>query len=114
MQIIKRPADSILKEQAHGGSGARKVFATSEHTEGNHLDAVTYGFLPAGSSFDWHSHDEIDEIMIVLSGKGTVSDRDGDYSYSEGDVYIFPANIEHKIHNHSDTENQMIFVRIFE
>ena len=69
--------------------------------------------MPAGSSFDWHSHDEIDEIMIVLSGKGTVSDRDGDYSYSEGDVYIFPANIEHKIHNHSDTENQMIFVRIF-
>lgn len=112
MKIIKRPAVSIEKEQAHGGSGSRKVFATSEYTKGNNLDAITHGFLPGGAKFDWHSHADIDEVMIVLAGSGIVSDRDGDYSYDPGDVFIFPANIEHKIFNPSEAEHEMIFVRM--
>lgn len=112
MKIIKRLAKSIEKEQAHGGSGSRKVFATSEYTKGNNLDAITHGFLPAGAKFDWHSHIDIDEVMIVIKGSGIVSDLDGDYNYNPGDVFIFPANIEHKISNPSDAEHEMIFVRI--
>lgn len=112
MKIIKRPAESIPKESAHGGSGVRKVFATKEHTSGDNLDAITHGFLPAGATFDWHSHDGIDEVMIVLTGEGEVSDRDGNYGYKSGDVFIFPANVEHMIHNPSQNEHEMIFVRV--
>jgi quercetin dioxygenase-like cupin family protein len=112
MKVIKRSSKEIPREEAHGGSGARKVYASQDHLKSLHFEAMTHGFLPAGQSFDWHEHDDIEEIMTVLKGKGKVSDEDGEYDYSPGDVYIFPANTQHKIHNPSVQEHEMIFVRI--
>ena len=50
--------------------------------------------------------------MVVLRGQGTVSDEDGDYSYAPGDVFVYPANTQHKITNNSDEEHEMLFVRV--
>ncbi|MBP7018542.1 cupin domain-containing protein [Candidatus Saccharibacteria bacterium] len=112
MKIIKRPANSIDKEEAHGGSGARKLYATSDHLQSSSFEAMTYGYLPAGKTFDWHDHEDIEEIMVVIKGAGEVHDRDGVYEYALGDVFIYPANTEHKIHNPTDYEHEMIFVRV--
>ena len=112
MKIIKRANKEIQKEDAHGGSGARKVYAAAEHVSSDNLEAITHGFLPAGKTFDWHDHAGIEEVMIVLSGSGKVSDEEGEYDYAAGDVYIFPPSIQHKIHNQSDEEHEMIFVRV--
>ena len=112
MKIIKRSADEIPKEEAHGGSGARKVFADKTHLKSQHFEAMTHGYLPAGKSFDWHEHEDIEEIMVVLKGEGTVGDEDGEYDYAPDDVFIFPANTQHKIQNPTDQEHEMIFVRI--
>ncbi len=111
MKVIKRNAQDIPKEEAHGGAGARKVYASSDHLAGTNLEAMTHGYLPAGKTFDWHHHDGVEEIMVVLKGSGEVHDEDGIYGYSAGDVFIFPANIEHKIHNPTGEEHEMIFVR---
>jgi quercetin dioxygenase-like cupin family protein len=112
MRIIKRNATDIAVEEAHGGSGSRKVYADAVMSQNGNLDAITHGFLPGGSTFDWHEHDGIDEIMIVVHGKGIVADRDGEYEYSVGDTFIFPANTEHMIANPTDHEHEMIFVRV--
>ena len=112
MKIIKRAAEDIPKEEAHGGSGARKVFASADLLESNNLDAMTHGFLPAGNSFDWHDHVSIEEIMFVIKGLGRVFDEDGAYEYKPGDVFIFPANTKHKITDDSQEEHEMIFVRV--
>jgi mannose-6-phosphate isomerase-like protein (cupin superfamily) len=112
MKVIKRSAGDIPKEEAHGGSGARKVYVVPEHLKNQHFEAMTHGFLPAGKSFDWHEHKNIEEIMVVLKGAGKVSDDEGEYDYAPGDVYIFPANTQHKIQNPSAEEHEMIFVRI--
>lgn len=114
MKIIKRSNNSIQKEEAHAGAGARKVLASSEYMQGEKLEAMTYGYLPAGRTFDWHEHTDIEEIMVVMKGEGEVYDEDGMYSYAPGDVFIFPANTQHKIHNSSDHEHEMIFVRILQ
>ena len=68
MKIIKRPASTILKEEAHGGSGARKVWASPEHLKSTHFEMMTYGYLPAGKTFDWHDHTDIEEVMAWKSG----------------------------------------------
>ncbi|HEY4964597.1 MAG TPA: cupin domain-containing protein [Candidatus Saccharimonadales bacterium] len=112
MKIIKRSHDQISKEEAHGGSGSRKVYASSEHLESTSFEMMTHGYLPRGKSFDWHDHNNIEEIMIVLHGSGEVHDEDGIYTYESGDVFVFPANIKHKIHNPTKSEHEMIFVRI--
>jgi len=50
--------------------------------------------------------------MIVLKSTGKVMDKDGTYEYSEGDVFVFPANVQHKIYNDSNNEHEMIFMRV--
>lgn len=112
MKIIKRLDGDIVKEQAHGGSGARKVLASRDHLESASFEAMTHGWLPAGKVFDWHEHANTEEIMVVLKGHGEVYDEDGMYEYAPGDVYIFPANTQHKIHNPSNNEHEMLFVRV--
>lgn len=112
MKIIKRSANEIDKEEAHGGSGARKVYASPDHLKSQHFEMMTHGFLPAGKTFDWHDHPDVEEIMVVLSGKGEVHDEDGVYDYETGDVFIFPADTQHKIHNPSNIEHEMVFVRV--
>lgn len=112
MKIIKRPNTDIKKEEAHGGSGARKVIASTDYLKSTNLEAMTYGYLPAGKTFDWHEHENIEEIMLVLNGEGEVHDEDGLYAYGPGDVFIYPANTQHKIHNPTDYEHEMIFVRV--
>lgn len=100
------------REEAHGGSGTRKVYASPEHLESMHLEMMTHGFLPGGKTFDWHDHADVEEVMVVLNGEGEVHDEDGAYQYAAGDVFIFPANIKHKIHNPTDYEHEMVFVRV--
>ena len=112
MKIIKRSHSDIPIEDAHGGSGARKVYANSDHLESRHFEAMTYGYLPSGNVFDWHEHKDTEEIMVVLKGKGIVSDEDGEYDYAPGDVFVYPANTQHKITNNSDEEHEMLFVRV--
>jgi quercetin dioxygenase-like cupin family protein len=112
MKIIKRPSSTIQKEQAHGGSGTRKVYASPDHLKSVYFEMMTHGFIPAGQAYDWHDHTDIEEIMVVLKGEGEVSDEDGNYNYAPGDVFIFPANIKHKIANTSEEEHEMIFVRV--
>lgn len=112
MKIIKRSKSEILLEEAHGGSGARKIYVNSEHVESRHFEAMTHGYLPAGNVFDWHEHKDTEEIMVVLKGKGLVSDSDGEYEYAPGDVFVYPANTQHKITNNSDEEHEMLFVRV--
>ena len=112
MKITKRSVVDIKKEPAHGGSGDRKVYASPAHLKSAHFEMMTHGFIPAGQAYDWHDHPGVEEIMVVLKGEGVVSDEDGEYSYVPGDVFIFPADTQHKITNPSDGEHEMIFVRV--
>lgn len=112
MKIIKRPATEIHKESAHGGSGSRKVYASPAHMASPHFEAMTHGWIPAGQAYDWHDHPDVEEIMVVVHGSGIVSDDDGDYPYAPGDVFVFPADTQHRIHNPTDEEHEMIFVRV--
>jgi Uncharacterized conserved protein, contains double-stranded beta-helix domain len=75
---------------------------------------MTYGYLPAGAKFAWHFHEYINEVMVVLKGSGIVKDKDGEYEYKPGDVFIYPKNVEHEIENNSSEEHEYIFVRVKE
>lgn len=112
MKIIVKNANTILLEQAHGGAGSRKLYIDDKQSPSGRVQGMTHGWLPAGKSFDWHDHTDIEEIMYVLKGSGTVEDRDGSYRYEEGTMCVFPANTEHRIVNDSDDEHEFIFLRL--
>ncbi len=112
MKIIKKSHEVFAREDAHGGSGGRKLLLTDNEVK--NVQAMTHGFLPAGASFAWHNHENMNEVMLVLKGQGTVRDEDGIYPYSAGDVFVFPNGVFHEIENASDEEHEYIFVRIYE
>jgi len=112
MKIIKKSHGTFVREDAHGGSGGRKLLLADN--EMKNVQGMTHGFLPAGATFEWHMHEKMNEVMIVLKGEGTVRDEDGIYPYSVGDVFIFAKGVFHEIKNTSAEEHEYIFIRIYE
>ena len=108
--FTKRNLKEIPIEEAHGGRGSRQLLFTQSHLNGNSLDAITKGFLPANSVFDWHNHIDIDEMFIVLKGKGKFYCEKEETDYAEGDVFSTPANLSHKIEATEDSE--FYFIRV--
>ena len=112
MKVIKTANSKFKREDAHGGSGGRILLLSDR--EMKNVQGMTYGYLPGGSMFAWHSHEEMNEVMYVLKGSGTVRDGDGTYDYQPGDLFVFPAGIMHEIANPSEEEHEFIFVRVYQ
>ena len=45
--------------------------------------------------FVWHTHDETDELFLVMDGVLTIQLRDGDVMLTAGQLYVVPRGVEH-------------------
>ncbi len=45
--------------------------------------------------FVWHSHDETDELFLVLDGDLTIQLSDGDVTLGPGELFVVPRGVEH-------------------
>ena len=45
--------------------------------------------------FVWHTHDDTDELFLVLDGELTIQLRDGDVSLRQGQLFVVPRGVEH-------------------
>ncbi len=45
--------------------------------------------------FTWHSHEDTDELFLVIAGRLTIQLRDGDVSLGPGQLYVVPQGVEH-------------------
>lgn len=45
--------------------------------------------------FVWHTHEETDELFLVVSGRLTIRLRDGDVVLAPGELYVVPRGVEH-------------------
>lgn len=45
--------------------------------------------------FLWHTHEETDELFLVLKGRLTIKQRDGNVTLEEGELYVVPRGVEH-------------------
>ena len=46
--------------------------------------------------FVWHSHDDTDEVFIVLDGGMCIQFRDGRVDLKSGEMFVVPKGVEHK------------------
>ena len=46
--------------------------------------------------FIWHSHQDTDEVFIVIAGSLAIYLRDGEVLLKEGEMYVVPKGVEHK------------------
>ncbi|MDT5148325.1 MAG: hypothetical protein QOI01_58 [Mycobacterium sp.] len=45
--------------------------------------------------FVWHTHDDTDELFLVVSGELRIQLRDGDVVLRPGQLFVVPRGIEH-------------------
>lgn len=45
--------------------------------------------------FVWHTHDDTDELFLVIEGSLTIKLRDGDVTLGPGQLYVVPRGVEH-------------------
>ncbi len=111
---VKKSLSSIPREDAHGGAGMRQVlFDKSENFVSPQFEAMTKGFLPPGASYDWHEHKNVDELFIVMEGKGVVEYADGSrFDYESGDVFYSPAGLSHRLINTDGKDSVFFFIRL--
>jgi mannose-6-phosphate isomerase-like protein (cupin superfamily) len=46
--------------------------------------------------FVWHSHDDTDEVFIVLEGEMSIAFRDGSVDLKAGEMFVVPKGAEHR------------------
>ncbi|MEM7244768.1 MAG: cupin domain-containing protein [Acidobacteriota bacterium] len=46
--------------------------------------------------FDWHHHEDEDELFLVLKGRLTMELRDGPIVLEEGQMHVVPRGVEHR------------------
>ncbi|SIO12506.1 Mannose-6-phosphate isomerase, cupin superfamily [Parasphingorhabdus marina DSM 22363] len=46
--------------------------------------------------FDWHHHEDEDELFLVVSGTMRMGLRSGDVDVGEGEFIIIPRGVEHR------------------
>lgn len=110
---FKKNISEIPVEEAHGGSGKKKLILSKADQISNQLHAMTKGFLLKNGCFDWHDHDDIDEFFLVIKGTGIVEFEDGTtMEYKTEDIIYMPSNIKHKMTAKEDSE--FYFIRIKE
>lgn len=45
--------------------------------------------------FVWHTHDDTDELFLVIDGELTIQLRDGDVALGPGQLFVVPQGVEH-------------------
>ena len=45
--------------------------------------------------FVWHTHEDTDELFLVISGRLTLQLRDGDVVLGPGELFVVPRGVEH-------------------
>lgn len=109
-KFIKLKINDVPLEEAHGGSGRRKMLLRHEHVSSKHWEAITKGFLDKGGVFDWHEHEDSDEVFIVLKGKGEYFCEDERVIFAVDDIFMTPAKLKHKIV--ADDDCEFYFIRV--
>ena len=51
--------------------------------------------VKVNGEFVWHSHDETDELFLVVKGRLRIKQRDREIQLGEGEIYVVPRGVEH-------------------
>jgi mannose-6-phosphate isomerase-like protein (cupin superfamily) len=61
--------------------------------------SVNWVEVPAGASEEFRSHEEAEQVYVVVKGTGTMSATGDSQSLGEGDLVMIPPATDHSITN---------------
>lgn len=77
---------------------AQKLSSFSEHWTPKviaRLNDYEIKVVKLKGEFVWHTHDDTDELFLVMDGELVIQLRDGDVTLRPGQMFIVPRGVEH-------------------
>lgn len=91
----------------HSGTFNRRLVEPEDGIE--HLEVII-GEMEPGGDADPHLHEEIEQIMYILTGKMFVNIEGKEKVLSEGDVVIIPKKAMHEVKNAGDSNLRFVLI----
>lgn len=104
VQVIN--LEDAEKIDLSGGSWSRMVL--NRETVSGNQSSLGYSVFTPGTETAPVSH-EVEELAIVLSGRGELRLDDAVVAYGPGDALLIPAGIWHAVANTGDEDVIMVF-----
>jgi len=60
------------------------------------LNGYQFKLAKVKDEFVWHTHEDTDEVFIVIEGSIKIEFRDGDVNLNEGEMFVLPKGVENK------------------
>ena len=73
--------------------------------------SVTWLEIPAGAEQTLHSHEEAEQVYVVVRGSGTMSVAGDTQRVGEGDLILVPPATDHAVVNDGDGELACVSVQ---
>ena len=73
--------------------------------------SVNWLEVPAGASEELRSHEEAEQVYVVVKGSGTMSATGDTQSLSEGDLVLIPPATEHSVANDGSSPLALVSVQ---
>jgi mannose-6-phosphate isomerase-like protein (cupin superfamily) len=73
--------------------------------------SVTWLEVPAGASEELRSHEEAEQVYVVVKGIGTMSATGDTQALAEGDLVLIPPATEHSVANDGDDVLALVSVQ---
>lgn len=77
---------------------AEKFSLFSEHWSPKvvaRLNGYEIKVVKVKGEFVWHTHDDTDELFLVIEGELTIQLRDGNVTLRPGQLFVVPRGVEH-------------------
>jgi mannose-6-phosphate isomerase-like protein (cupin superfamily) len=78
---------------------AEKLSLFSEHWSPKvvaRLNDYEIKLVKLKGEFVWHTHQDTDELFLVIDGRLTIQLRDGDVTLGPGQLFVVPRGVEHR------------------
>ncbi|WP_411141719.1 cupin domain-containing protein [Streptomyces sp. x-80] len=93
------PAEASLAVPAPASVNlAEKLALFSDHWGPRKIAALNdyeVKVVKVQGEFVWHTHEDTDELFLVISGRLTIQLRDGDVVLEPGELFVVPRGVEH-------------------
>jgi len=98
---------------AHDGIGKIRTVRVAGKEQFRGLSYIDLTEVPPGASIGIHSHGPTDEeVYVIISGRGRMSDGKDEFLVNVGDVIVNPAGGTHGLENTGEKTLRMVVLDI--
>ena len=105
--LVRRLGDAAVKDFHRLSS---HILMDAGELGSRHM-TVTWIDVPPGVSQELHSHEEAEQVYVVVRGTGTLSTTGDTEQLEQGDLALIPPATDHEIKNEGDTPFALVSVQ---